>query len=208
MTTQSEQELIQREKILEHGFEVITQDGVRAFTIEYLARNLGMSKKTIYKHFPTKEELVKKIAQYMMGQVGSAFEMVREKESNPVRQFLMVMEFIAEMAGRFPQKRLGEFKGNYPDIWYDIETFRLDRREDFYQMLSKAQAMGLARSELNMKVLATIYIHIVNSTFQPEFFMKNDLPIGDTIRGFVSVVARGILTEKGMKIVKNYNESK
>ena len=50
--------------------------------------------------------------------------------------------------------------------------------------------------------------NIVNSTFQPEFFLKNDLPIRDTIHGFVQIVARGIFTEKGMKAVNQYYKDK
>jgi hypothetical protein len=47
---------------------------------------------------------------------------------------------------------------------------------------------------------------IINSAFKPEFFLKNDLPIRETIRGFVKIVARGIFTDKVMKAIKEHYE--
>jgi hypothetical protein len=49
---------------------------------------------------------------------------------------------------------------------------------------------------------------MVNNTFQPEFFLKNDLPIKDTVVGFANVVANGIFTEKGMQVMQTYKERK
>ena len=57
-----------------------------------------------------------------------------------------------------------------------------------------------------MKTASIVYVNIVNSTFQPEFFLKNDLPISKTIRGFVKVVARGIFNEKGRGAINQYYE--
>ena len=83
-----------------------------------------------------------------------------------------------------------------------------DLQEDFYIILKNAQDQGLAHTDINMKSAAIVYINIVNSTFQPEFFLKNDLPIRDTIHGFVQIVARGIFNEKGMKAVNQYYKDK
>lgn len=196
----------QEKQILDAGFEAITKNGVRSFTVESLAHKLGMSKKTIYKSYPTKEWLIKEIVQYITGQVAAMIESIRANESNPALQFIQVMEFIAKMAGRFSEHRLLEFKTKYPKIWKDLEEFRLNRREDFYMILKSAQESGLARAELDMKVVATIYTHLINTTFQPEFLLLNDLPIGDTIRGFVGVAARGIFTDKGIKAIEAYHE--
>ena len=47
--------------ILDHGFNLISRDGMKGFTVESLAEELTMSKKTIYKYFPTKEALLRAI---------------------------------------------------------------------------------------------------------------------------------------------------
>jgi len=196
----------QLNQILEGGFDSVTETGVRAFTVESLAKRLAMSKKTIYKFFPTKEKLIRSIMQFVFNQINSTFNKVMIDEPNPAVQFIKIMETIAKFAGRAPVDKIAELKSLYPDIWREIESFRLSHQDDFYTILHDAQENGLARDDINMRATSIIYINIINSTFQPEFFLKNDLPIRETIRGFVKIVARGIFTNKGMKAIKEHYE--
>ncbi len=196
----------QLNQILEQGFDSVAETGVRAFTVESLAKRLAMSKKTIYKFFPTKEKLIRSIMQFVFTQINSTFKRVMADESNPAVQFIKIMETITKFAGKAPLNKIAELKSLYPDIWKEIESFRLSHQEDFYTILYNAQEQGLARDDINMRSASIIYINIINSTFQPEFFLKNDLAIGETIRGFVQVVARGIFTDKGLKAIKGYHE--
>ena len=196
----------QLNQILEEGFDSVAETGVRAFTVESLAKRLAMSKKTIYKFFPTKEKLIRSIMQFVFTQINSTFKRVMADESNPAVQFIKIMETITKFAGKAPLNKIAELKSLYPDIWKEIESFRLSHQEDFYTILYNAQEQGLARDDINMRSASIIYINIINSTFQPEFFLKNDLAIGETIRGFVQVVARGIFTDKGLKAIKGYHD--
>jgi AcrR family transcriptional regulator len=198
----------QEEQILEQGFESIAQTGVRSFTVESLASRLGMSKKTIYKYFPTKEKLIRKIVNFMTGKIERLFKKVRENGDNPVIQFVKVMEHISTFATKAPVQRLVQLKTTYPAVWKEIESFRLNRQQDFYEIFKSAQEQGLARSDVNMKHFSIVFINMVNNTFQPEFFLKNDLPIKDTVVGFANVVANGIFTEKGIQVMQTYKESK
>jgi AcrR family transcriptional regulator len=196
----------QLNQILEGGFDSVVDTGVRAFTVESLAKRLAMSKKTIYKFFPTKENLIRSIMRFVFTQIDAAFNKVMVDEPNPAVQFIKIMETIAKFAGRVPVDKIAELKSLYPDIWREIESFRLSHQDDFYTILHDAQEHGLARDDINMRATSIIYINIINSTFQPEFFLKNDLPIRETIRGFVKIVARGIFTNKGMKAIKEHYE--
>ena len=195
-------------QILSEGFESVADGGVRAFTVDALSKRLAMSKKTIYKFFPTKENLIHSIMHFVLGQINGVFKKVMTEEPNPALQYIKIMEKICKFAGRTPVHKLVELKSLYPEIWKEVESFRLSHQEYFYIILKNAQDQGLAHIDINMKSAAIVYINIVNSTFQPEFFLKNDLPIRDTIHGFVQIVARGIFTEKGMKTVNQYYKDK
>jgi AcrR family transcriptional regulator len=196
----------QLNQILEGGFDSVVDTGVRAFTVESLAKRLAMSKKTIYKFFPTKENLIRSIMRFVFTQIDAAFNKVMVDEPNPAVQFIKIMETIAKFAGRVPVDKIVELKSLHPEIWKEIESFRLSHQDDFYTILHDAQEWGLARDDINMRATSIIYINIINSTFQPEFFLKNDLPIRETIRGFVKIVAHGIFTDKGMKAIKEHYE--
>ena len=192
-----------KEQILEQGFEDLSREGVRFFTVESLASHLGMSKKTIYKFFPTKEILIEKIVGFFTGMVKRKFKSVVESDENPVVKFNQVMDFIMKKISHISMDKAMEVKTRYPQVWHHIEQFRLDLRQYIAAIFKEAQEKGLAKSDIDMNVVATIYMNIVNYTFQPEFFLQNNLAPVDTIRIFVRMVTEGIFTEEGVKELKN-----
>lgn len=192
-----------KEHILEQGFETLLQEGVRFFTVESLAGKLRMSKKTIYKFFPTKEILIEKIVRFFTGMVKRKFQSVVESDENPIIKFNQVMDFIMEKISHISMDKMMDVKIRYPQVWFLIEQFRLDMRQYIAAIFKEAQEKGLAKSDIDMDVVATIYMNIVNYTFQPEFFLRNNLAPVDTIRLFVRMVTEGIFTEEGIKELRN-----
>ncbi len=192
----------QEEQILEESFESIARDGVRFFTIDALAHKMGMSKKTIYKFFPTKEKLIEKTLDLFTGLVRRKFHSVMNSGKNPAEQFVAVMEFILKQASRIPVEKIAEIKTKYPNIWKRLEAFRLERKSDFQAILQAGQEQGFVRDDVDIEIVATLYVHIVNSTFHPEFFLKNNLTPKQAVGTFVKIFATGIFTEKGIKAME------
>ncbi len=190
------------EPILEHGFELFAQNGVKGFTVETLAKDLSISKKTIYKFFPTKEILLQKIFQYMMTALAAHFSRVRGKDINPLDKFVNVMSEITKTISKVSISRINEMKARYPAVWKDIESFRLARRVDFFQIMQEGQAQEYIRKDLDLEITATLFMNIINSVFQPEFFLTNQLSPKMVIEIFRDIFLRGIVTSKGLKHIE------
>jgi AcrR family transcriptional regulator len=189
----------QKPIILNHGFELLMNDGVRSFTVENLASCLCMSKKTIYKFFPTKETLIDKIVSFQLSQIEAKIKIVLDSDSNPIQQFLGVMNIFYNSTAKLKIEQIGELKNRYPKMWQRIENFRLNRREDFYSILKNAQDEGFVRKSLNIELISTMYTNIINSTFQPEFFIENSLMPKHVLHALVEMVSGGLLSEDGRK---------
>ncbi len=189
----------QEEQILEESFNAMTRNGVRAFTVDSLSQNLGMSKKTIYKFFPTKEVLVEKSVELFFRLIEKKLKGLLKTEPNPALQFVKVMEFIMGHISKVSIEKLAELKSRFPNVWKKMETFRLARRDDFYMILSEAQIQGYVRKDVDVQVVATLYMNIINSTFQPEFFLNNNLAPSNAIQHFLKMVTGGLFTEEGIK---------
>jgi len=195
----------QKPIILNYGFELLMNDGVRSFTVENLANCLCMSKKTIYKFFPTKETLIDKIVSFQLSQIEAKIKIVLDSDSNPIQQFLGVMNIFYNSTAKLKIEQIGELKNRYPKMWQRIENFRLNRKEDFYSILKNGQDQGFVRKSLNIKLISTMYTNIINSTFQPEFFIENSLMPKDVLPALVEMVSGGLLSEDGRKY---YNQIK
>jgi AcrR family transcriptional regulator len=191
-----------KDLILEHGFELLQRDGIRSFTVENLAQDLGMSKKTIYKFFPSKERLLEKMFEFASGQVIWHFQKIMEKEPTAIHQINRIFGLLSSTASKVSIRRLGDIKIRYPQIWKRMEEFRLNRRDDFLTIFELGQEQGLIRQELDVALTATMFMHIINSTFQPEFFIQNNLNPTQALRAFREIFLRGMLTDKGIQILE------
>ena len=195
-----------KEKILEQGFETITQNGVRFFTVESLAAHLGMSKKTIYKFFPSKDILIEKIFDYFTSMIKRKLNKIIESDMDPVEKYTTIMNFIISKVSRMSMGKLVEVQNRHPVIWKKFVVFRQGLTQDFATIFIEAQEKGFARKDIDMNIVATIYMNIVNSTFQPEFFLQNNLAPVDTINIFVNLITEGMFTEKGISAMKQHNK--
>ena len=189
----------QKPIILNHGFELLMNDGVRSFTVENLASCLCMSKKTIYKFFPTKETLIDKIVSFQLSQIEAKIKIVLDSDSNPIQQFLGVMNIFYNSTAKLKIEQIGELKNRYPKMWQRIENFRLNRKKDFYSILKNGQDQGFVRKCLNIELISTMYTNIINSTFQPEFFIENSLMPKDVLPALVEMLSGGLLSKDGRK---------
>ena len=195
-----------KEKILEQGFETITQNGVRFFTVESLAAHLGMSKKTIYKFFPSKDILIEKIFDYFTSMIKRKLNKIIESDMDPVEKYTTIMNFIISKVSRMSMGKLVEVQNRHPVIWKKFVVFRQGLTQDFATIFIEAQEKGFARKDIDMNIVATIYMNIVNSTFQPEFFLQNNLAPVDTINIFVNLITEGMFTERGISAMNKHNK--
>ena len=192
------------DKILEQGFESIIQDGVKFFTVESLAAHLGMSKKTIYKYFSSKEILIENIFDYFTGMIKRRLKQIVESDADPVEKYSKIMDFIISKVGSMSMDRLAEVQDRHPIIWKKFQVFRQGLIVDFATLFTEAQEKGFARKDIDMNIVATIYMNIVNSTFQTEFFLKNNLAPVDTINLFINLITEGMFTDKGNSTMKQH----
>ena len=197
----------QKSLILKNGFDQLIEGGLRSFTVENLAACLCMSKKTIYKFFPTKEALIDKIISRRLELIETEIQNVMISVANPIEKFMGVMEVFYHSISKIKIERLSELKNRYPVMWQRIEDFRLNRREDFYTILKSAQEQGLIKPNIDIDLISTVYTHIINSTFQPEFFIQNALTPQSVVPAYVDMVTGGLLSESGHHFYKRLKDS-
>ncbi|MCF7921872.1 MAG: TetR/AcrR family transcriptional regulator [Candidatus Marinimicrobia bacterium] len=189
--------------ILEHGLDLIFRDGVKGFTVETLAKDLAMSKKTIYKFFPSKEVLLGQIFKYVTTIIAAKFHAILKMDINPLDKFETAINEIVKTINRVSISKISELKVRYPHIWREIEIFRLNRREDFLTIFKEAQEQGYVRENIDLELTSIIFMQIVNDVFQPEFFLKHNIGVKDTLLAYREFFLRGIVTEKGLKYLED-----
>ena len=191
--------------ILKEGFNSVIRNGIRSFTVERLASSLSMSKKTIYSFFPKKEVLIKNIIDYRMKKLSGEFREIIDNQDDAMIQFIEVRNHHIKFANKLNLKKLTYIKARHPQIWDLIEKHRLDRKTIYIEIFKLAKSQSYLRKDLEPSICASIYMNIVNSTFQPEFLNNNELELNETIDHLRTILSYGFFNDKALDKMKNYS---
>ncbi|MBV67345.1 MAG: hypothetical protein CMG26_03215 [Candidatus Marinimicrobia bacterium] len=190
--------------ILKEGFNSVIRNGIRSFTVESLASSLSMSKKTIYSYFPKKEILIKKIIDFRMKKLSNEFREIIQSQDDAIVQFIEVRNHHIKFANKLNLKKLTYIKARHPHIWEIIEQHRLDRKAIYMEIFKLAKSQSYLRSNLEPSTCASIYMNVINSTFQPDFLNNNELELNETIDHLRKILSYGFFNDKAINKMKKY----
>ena len=190
--------------ILKEGFNSVIRNGIRSFTVESLASSLSMSKKTIYSYFPKKEILIKKIIDFRMKKLSNEFREIIQSQDDAIVQFIEVRNHHIKFANKLNLKKLTYIKARHPHIWEIIEQHRLDRKAIYMEIFKLAKSQSYLRSNLEPSTCASIYMNVINSTFQPDFLNNNELELNETIEHLRKILSYGFFNDKAINKMKKY----
>lgn len=197
----------QRIQVAAHS--LVMQYGIRSVSMDDIASNLGMSKKTIYQYFKDKDELVEAIVDAIIDNNEYVCNDDREKADNAVHEIFLVMDMMVEM-----------FKTMNPSILFDMQKyhpaaftkFQKHKNEYLYdvcrQNLQRGIAEELFRPEINVDILSRHRVETVLIVFNPEFQRSVKQSILKIQEEIIMHYLFGVVSPKGYKLVLKYMEQK
>lgn len=179
--------------------------GIRSVSIDDICRELGISKKTFYVYFASKEELVAQLLHSNVVYIsGKMEELLKMKDFRKlVARFIKHQEAEKNDVRRVPQL-VYDLKKYYPRQFADFqqECFRA-QKEYIRAYLELGQQEGLVRANLNIELTATLFAKIhsdaVRDLEQIEAHGHNMHQLSHTA---MDIFVRGVLSEEGMKLYK------
>ena len=170
-----------------------------------LARELGMSKKTLYLHFPTREALIaaaieSKIAEFRTGVFATAGD-----ESLPFNERVhRLMTFVVRQMSGVSPAFLRDLERQHPALFLRIETVRAEVLPQVWgQVLAAGTADGLVRHELNPAFLSEMMLTTIQGLLRPAVLDRLQLPPHEVIDRVLTILFAGILTPTGRKAYEN-----
>jgi AcrR family transcriptional regulator len=190
----------EQEKILDFVEDKVFKDGITKTTMGDLATEMKISKKTIYKFFPSKDELVKAIAKRFMNRVRKNIEATLNKDTNAVEKFTDLVLTITNVVSRVGDSWMKEMQKDFPKLWQEIDNFRTKM---IYDNLAKVVEQGKSEGLLEdhpTSIILTIYTASVRAVIQPDFVINNNFSLKQAVQHTFRIMMNGILTEKGKEL--------
>lgn len=195
------------EKILKGAQELFFKYGIRSVTMDDIAKNLGMSKKTIYQYFKEKEEIIHSLIKCDVDNHQCAFRMIHEETGNVVEEVFEMMKRMAEIFGKVNPLMFYELQRYYPQTWKLVKDFKTNFVQKMVESsLEKGKKDGLVRQDVNVKVLARLRMEKIEMAFNPNIYPPDKFNVVDVQLSLAEHFLYGVCTLKGHKLINKYKE--
>lgn len=186
-------------KIIEKLEEKFFKDGFYKITMDEVAAELGMSKKTIYKFFPSKDDLLIAIVRHFMNEIKNKIVPKLNSNRNAIEKLGDLLNILASATQKVSPRRIEELKKYYPELFIEIDEFRTKMMfENITKVIEQGKSEGFFidyPTAIIMNVLVGAVRHVVN----PDFTVNNSFSLSEAAQYTLRIVISGILTEKGNK---------
>lgn len=194
-----------KDKILEKAGELFLNLGFKSVTMDDIAREIGMSKKTIYIHFRNKTALVNSVTLALFETISTGIEMICSLQKNPIEEFYDIKKFVSvhlKNEKSSPQYQLQKY---YPKIYADIKKKQFDVMQDcVIDNLTRGIEKGLYRNSIDVGFISRIYFHGMLGIKDIELFPLQKFSMNSLMNFYLEYHLRGICTEKGILILNQF----
>ncbi len=202
----------EKTKILEFCSQKFLADGFLKTTMDEIASEIRMSKKTIYKYFDSKDDLVQQTINQFTGKISEKIDTIVVGNFDSIEKLIKIGEIIFETTLKVSEKWIKDLNAADKKFWQQVEDFRTKTIfKNFEIILSQGKDEGLIINESTI-ILITVFIGGVRATINPEFLVNNNFSAREAGRKTLNILISGMLTKKGRKLFKkhllgNKNES-
>jgi AcrR family transcriptional regulator len=190
-----------RNRILNLSRERFWESGFSKVTMDELAYELGISKKTLYIHFPSKKELFREALLSNLRNLESGLKDILENPETEfpekLREILLFLQEKMHKPGRIFFRDMQRYAG---DVWSEIERERTRiLKEQFGRFLDTGTEKGILRPGIEGSVLLTALLSLVQQMINPEVLAQTSKTLAQAIEEVFEILFLGILTEEGRK---------
>ena len=198
-----------KDRIQQKAHDLFMHYGVRSVTMDEIAVQLGISKKTIYHFFSDKDELVDMVMDYKIKCSENDCLHNKAQAHDPIHEMFLVIEMMQKM-----------FENMNPSIMNDLEKFHPNAFKKFYQHkynfiykqlvdnLEKGRAAELYRNDFNLDIIIKLRLETMLLSFNQSLFPSSKYTLFDVARELTENFLFGIATLKGHKLITKYQKER
>lgn len=194
------QEAHLKERIIENAWDRFRTDGFVRVSVDEIASALAMSKKTFYKVFESKEQLVEHIVERMMGEIATQLDRIARADTSFVNKLGELLGYMATVPSRVGFPLMQDIQRHLPQLWKRVEQFRAERiNETFGRLLEQGISENYIRPDLNKRLFLLAYLATVQQVMQPAVLSNESFSARDAAQGIMEIFFAGAFTERGRK---------
>jgi len=194
-------------KILLKARDLMLQSGLRQVTMDDLAHQLGISKKTIYQYYKDKDDLVKAVVNLELKEHEMTCKDCKSKAENAIHEMFLLMENMKAMTQTMNPNSMMELEKHFSNAFDMIKT----HKDDFLFSLIKQNLMkgieeGCYRKDLDIDIISKFRLETVFIPFNLHLFPLNKFNSIEVHTQLMEHFVYGLMTVKGHELMDRYKK--
>ncbi len=196
----------QKRNIIKTAGDLFFRLGIRSVSIDDICRELGISKKTFYVYFESKDELIEQLLQanldYIAGKMEDLVKLQDFKQL--VKVFIKRQQAEKNDVRRVPQL-VYDLKKYYPRQFADFQQKCFETQKNYImRYLEQGLKDGYVRADLNIELTAVLFAKIHSDAIRDfEIIEGHNHNMHQLAHTAMDVFVRGVLSEKGLKLFES-----
>jgi AcrR family transcriptional regulator len=190
-----------KERILSAVQERVSREGYARLSVDELTTSIGMSKKTFYKVFESKEEMIGQFVDRTIGEIGGTLDRIVTEDAGFIQKMNSLMAFVGTLSQKINSLLAGDIQRQMPALWKRVEEFRRGKiQENLSRLIAQGMKEGYVQANLNQRVFILVYAASIQAVIQPSILSQESFSAKEAIQQIVQMFFAGIMTDEGRRI--------
>lgn len=198
-----------KERILSKSHELFNRYGIRSVSMDDIAAQLGMSKKTLYQYYTDKDELVNAVFDIVLTTNRTQCVECSKMGENAIHEMFISFDVVEEMLKTMNPSLLYDMQKYHPSAFRKFEEFR---NGFLYKLIRSNIERGLKeelyRPEIDTDIMSRWRLHTVLLSFNPEVFPTVKTSAAYIEQQLLECFLHGLATLKGQKLIQKYKNQR
>jgi len=162
----------------------------------------GISKRTIYRYFRSKEEIINAVLDDLIAGIALKIQAVFDSADKPLDKIINMLGELTRNIRVIEPQFLYDLQKYYPHLWEKIERFRSQRIQQVFEALLAGGEQNFLR-QVHPKIFTTALLASIRSVVNPVFIVENQLILEEAIQSLFSIFLYGIVEAEHQQELKS-----
>lgn len=179
--------------------------GIKSVTMDDIARELGMSKKTLYQYVENKTDLIEQIFHQHIEEEKKVIECIRSSSADAVDEILKIARYVVEQLRDLSPNTVYDLQKYYPKTWKQMDA--LHQRHVYAiikENLERGIRQGAYRSNLNPDIIAKLHVGKTSLVADEEMFPAREYDIKTLYWEYINYHIHGVASIEGQHLLEKY----